>query len=288
MKIHKPRMPGRNDDTTRIVPDETHVYRLTARLVKWKHETGQTGDDDYHLVLTDDTLQYTDEHNGVPVTRHSLIGEVVNPDCLPGRNGDFGTDSAFLPVAADPTLSIANARQDFEQEFPDADYSGNWNDAGGISVEIVAVGFFDRAHQQTGRAPNNLEMHPIVSIKFLQDAEDITPVPEASLAAPRRGPQTPKTGEKPIQSVTGTVTTLGGHNSGRSGNLSAGVSSPDLGYPRTMTVCWQKSSNGELQVSIDKKNWITVRSLPETGCAEIPPVHFVRLTNAGGFYQVSY
>src|SRR5438874_7080581 len=47
--IHQPHLPGQGDNRTRIVPDETHVYRVQARLVKWKHEPD---DDDYHLVLT--------------------------------------------------------------------------------------------------------------------------------------------------------------------------------------------------------------------------------------------
>jgi len=53
--IHWPQLPG--DNRTRIVPDETHVYRVQARLAKWRPES----DGDYHLVLTDDTLNYTDE-----------------------------------------------------------------------------------------------------------------------------------------------------------------------------------------------------------------------------------
>jgi hypothetical protein len=28
------------------------------------------------------------------------------------------------------------------------------------------VGFFDRAHKQTGRSPNNIEIHPVLSINF--------------------------------------------------------------------------------------------------------------------------
>jgi hypothetical protein len=35
--IHEPQLPG--DNKTRIVPDETNVYRVQARLAKWKHES---------------------------------------------------------------------------------------------------------------------------------------------------------------------------------------------------------------------------------------------------------
>ena len=52
-----------------------HVYRVQARLIKWKHEMN---DCDYHLVLTDDTLNYADENANPPVppTGHSFVREV--------------------------------------------------------------------------------------------------------------------------------------------------------------------------------------------------------------------
>jgi len=34
--IQQPHLPGQGDNRTRIVPDETHVYRVQARLVKWE------------------------------------------------------------------------------------------------------------------------------------------------------------------------------------------------------------------------------------------------------------
>ena len=56
--IHQPTIP--NNNTTRVTPDETHLYRVSARLVKWKKECCQATDDsDYHLVMTDDTLQFS-------------------------------------------------------------------------------------------------------------------------------------------------------------------------------------------------------------------------------------
>jgi hypothetical protein len=170
VNIHQPHLPPTSDNTTRIIPDETHLYRVDARLVKWKEEAGAGGDSDFHLVLTDDTLQYTDEHAGIPPTGHSFIGEIPSPDCLSGSAGAFGTTSPFLPDpnAGDPpaALSIKDARIAMQQQFPNAGLTGGWNDAGGIPVEIVGVGFFDRAHQQAGRAPNNIEIHPILAINF--------------------------------------------------------------------------------------------------------------------------
>ena len=72
ISIHQPSIPTNN--TTRVVPYETHLYRVSARLVKWKKECCQATDDsDYHLVMTDDTLKFSDENNGIPVTSHSFV-----------------------------------------------------------------------------------------------------------------------------------------------------------------------------------------------------------------------
>lgn len=68
---------------------------------------------------------------------------------------------------------MATARRVFEAAFPNADYKGGWNDAGGVTVDIIGVGFFDRAHRQTGRAPNNIEIHPILAIRFVQQPANL-------------------------------------------------------------------------------------------------------------------
>jgi hypothetical protein len=114
--------------------------------------------------MTDDTKQYSDESAGVPVTGHSFVAEMPDPNCLSGRLGHFGIASPFLDHNL--ALNIRTARTDLENKFPHAVQNGGWNDAGGIPVEIIGVGFFDRAHRQTGRAPNNLEIHPILAINF--------------------------------------------------------------------------------------------------------------------------
>ena len=51
--IQQPPLPG--DNKTRIVPDETHVYRVQARLVKWRRETAFLID----LISRRDGLQIT-------------------------------------------------------------------------------------------------------------------------------------------------------------------------------------------------------------------------------------
>ena len=170
VSIQEPHLPPRDDNETRL-PEETHLYRVKARLVKWKEEAGETGDNDYHLVLTDDTLRFT-QGRGTP-TGHSFIGEVPDPDCLSGAHGNFGNASPFLPANPTSPLSIRGARNAMNAQFPDAVFDGSWNDGGGTPVEVVGVGYFDPAHGQVGRAPNNIEIHPILSITFSEQQEDV-------------------------------------------------------------------------------------------------------------------
>jgi hypothetical protein len=188
LSITEPPLPHSGDNETRIIPQETHLYRVQARLVKWKEESGETGDSDYHLVLTDDTLEYTGGRQ--KPSGHSFVGEVPDPDCLAGAHGNFGTTSPFLPVSGSTSLSIRGARQALEAQFPEAAFDGTWNDAGGIPVEVVGVGYFDFPHGQVGRAPNNIEIHPILSISFSNHNELVGTGPPAaattlSAAAPQ-------------------------------------------------------------------------------------------------------
>jgi hypothetical protein len=109
----------------------------------------------------------------VPPTGHSFVGEMPDPSCYSGRDGSFGSQTPFAE-------GITAARQTMDQRFPNADRSGMWNDGADARVEITGVGFFDRAHGQTGRAPNDIEIHPILSIQFLgqpSPAPTLTPQP---------------------------------------------------------------------------------------------------------------
>jgi len=97
---------------------------------------------------------------------------VPDPSCFSGSDGSFGSQTPFADA-------ITSARQTIDQRFPNADQSGKWNDGADAQVEITGIGFFDRPHKQTGRAPNNIEIHPILSIRFLEQPSP-TPSPQPS------------------------------------------------------------------------------------------------------------
>jgi hypothetical protein len=288
-----------HDDVTRAIPEETVVVRVKAHLIKWKMES----DNDYHLVLTDDTLEFTSGRKNA--NGHSLIGEIPDTDCLSGSNGDFGTDSPFLDVGPGRGLGMGAARDQMKAAFSNPDLSGGWNDAGGVNVEVVGVQFFDRAHGQTGRAPNGLEIHPILSIKFLDNASNLSAAaavkapkrPRALVApgggamrnAPASSIQDPKSGETATVTEDRALVVAASEHSGKSGLLNTGVSSPNLGFPKSLTVCWFSGAGpGTVQISMDSKNWFDVEATIGSNCKAVPPAAFVKLTATKGVYQVSY
>lgn len=300
IKLKEPKLP--KDNTTRILPQETTVVRVQARLIQWKLEN----DADYHLVLTDGTKDFTPA-GGKP-TGHSIIGEIPDPNCVSGSHDDFGTQSPFLQITGASPMGIDTARQQMDDAFPDADLTGGWNDAGGARVEIVGVTFYDRAHGQVSRAPNNLEIHPIVSIKFLDNPADLlgaaatgggghaAPHAAAGAAHPAATPSgnslsitDPKTGGAATITEDHALLVAPSEHSGRGAALRVGVPSADLGFPKTLTVCWfAGTATGAIQISLDGKNWFDVEPTPGAGCKSVPPARFVKLTGSKGMYQVSY
>jgi hypothetical protein len=118
----------------------------TLREFKWENNSA-TGDNDYHLVIED-------------ATGRTFIAEIPNPVCV-------GSASAFHDA-------IRDARAAFDHQFT---ASGSFQTAN-IPVHLTGVGYFDFAHGQKGSAPNQFEVHPVLSIDF----------PGAPEAAPAVGP----------------------------------------------------------------------------------------------------
>jgi hypothetical protein len=119
-------------DNARVAPAETTVYTIRATMTSFKLE----GDVDYHIVVQDE--------NG-----NTMVTEIPCPCCVAGG-------SPF-------TAGIANARQEFDARFTATTFFQNVT----VPVQITGVGFFDFIHGQTGVAPNGIELHPILDIRFL-------------------------------------------------------------------------------------------------------------------------
>lgn len=125
-------LPGRFDEGERVPPLEVTTWQLTdVTLLQYRLES----DGDYHLVLGDG--------------RRTLIAEIPDPACV-------SKEAPLLP-------QIARAREQFEARHgPVPDLPA----AAFETVTVVGVGFYDSPHEQTGAAPNQVELHPVLSICF--------------------------------------------------------------------------------------------------------------------------
>jgi hypothetical protein len=158
-----------SDDDTRL-PEERKTYTIRGYVA---HFHIDKRDDDYHIVVTDQTLRYN--LGGQQPTGHSVIVEIPDPDCLHGRNNQVTGESRFLD-------KITRARSMFQQETHDVNDSGDPGQA--FYVEVTGVLFFDRPHGQKGRSLHAVELHPVTGVSFPQDPHHLT-----SFLAPRAVPQ---------------------------------------------------------------------------------------------------
>jgi hypothetical protein len=115
----------------RTPPIETTTYSITCFITIKKEEA----DSDYHLVLSD----------GI----NTLIGEIPDPSCTTAASS--GHVSEYMAAKAFTDAHIAH---------------GNVSGISLPAVTVTGVGFLDPPHGQTGAAPNNFELHPILDIHF--------------------------------------------------------------------------------------------------------------------------
>lgn len=118
--------------TRRAQPHETTVYAITGTLTLYKLED----DSDYHAVVQD-------------AAGNTIITELACSCCV-------GDSSPFKSM-------IISAREKFDARLM---ATGDFKTAN-LPVFIKGVGFFDFPHGATGAAPNNVELHPVLDIKFL-------------------------------------------------------------------------------------------------------------------------
>jgi uncharacterized membrane protein len=127
----------------RVSPAETTLWVINATLTVFKLES----DSDYHLVIQD-------------ASGNTMITEIPAPSCV-------GSGSPFLS-------GISNARSEFDARFT----ATTSFQAANIPVQITGVGMFDFPHGQTGAAPNQIELHPVLNVIF-----NPSTTPDFSLAA---------------------------------------------------------------------------------------------------------
>ncbi len=214
-------MPASIPSTTRIPGSaETQAWRISATLTEFKLET----DSDFHLVLSD-------------TSGATMIVEIPSPSCDAG--------SVW-------STQIAHSRTAMTAKFTP---SGSFQTAN-VPVIVTGVGMFDFAHGQTGAAPNQIELHPVLDICFpgssvsgCTTAQDFTVSAPAALstAAGASGSATISTAGS--GGFTGTVAlTVSGVPAGASSSLSP--ASVAAGSSSTLTLSAGAAAPGSYPVTV--------------------------------------
>jgi len=115
---------------------ETKVYAIHASLQEYRLES----DHDFHVVISD--------FGGSP--NNTMIAEIPDSQC-DGVSGD-GWTAAFDSMRAALESKFGVATTSFIRANAEA--------------TITGVLFFDKPHGQTGHAPNYVELHPVLALKF--------------------------------------------------------------------------------------------------------------------------
>ncbi len=124
--------PSPSSTMPRYAGVEDKTYNVTCYITIKKVET----DNDYHLVLSDGT--------------HTMIGEIPDPSCSAAGSSAYVNDYITARNFVDAHIA-----------------SGNVSNVNLPQVIVYGVAFVDPPHGQTGAAPNNLEIHPILNIQFV-------------------------------------------------------------------------------------------------------------------------
>jgi len=121
---------------------ESTQYQISGWILgaKWE-DSPQTGDDDFHIVISDNPQDRT----------NTMVVEIPNPRYVPDSSPFAGL--------------IGQVRQQFSQKVGNLTEKMNWF-AQPIHAAISGIGFWDYSHGQTGVAPNAIELHPVLRINF--------------------------------------------------------------------------------------------------------------------------
>jgi hypothetical protein len=143
-------------EADRADPVELQSFTLDANIIAYKREGGPTGDSDFHIVLQDSSCPGSK-------AKCTVVIEIPLATCVATASG-AGANRKFI------LDHITKARGDFEA-FVTKDKPKNLNieqkfRVTNTPVRVFGVGFFDFSHAQRGKAPNIVEIHPVLSITF--------------------------------------------------------------------------------------------------------------------------
>lgn len=123
--------PFPNPVMSRVSGLEDKTYSVTCWIIAKKLET----DNDYHLILSDG--------------QNTLIAEIPDPSCPSAASSGYAS-------------WFTQARNFIDVHLPSGDLTNIFFGP----VTVTGIAFIDPPHNQTGAAPNNLELHPVIQVSY--------------------------------------------------------------------------------------------------------------------------
>jgi hypothetical protein len=166
----------------RATPLESTVWTLDCQITAAKLEA----DGDYHLVLQspsgetmigevpDPDPRFVNPSSpflaDIQVVRQAvdkrIFSKLLNTPLALEATGKYMVPATSFKVAPKKTTTIAAARK--RGKLPPTSTPFPVKTAiTPVKARLTGVGFFDRKHGQLGVAPNGVELHPVLDIKFL-------------------------------------------------------------------------------------------------------------------------
>lgn len=143
--------PPPNANAPRFYPFEYTTYKVQCYILAKRAET----DNDYHLVLGDSA-------NSV----NTLVGEVPDPVCSEAASSTHVNEYIAARNFVNAHIAQGNV---YNVTLP--------------KVIVTGVAFIDPPHGQSGAAPNNIELHPILSIQFVNTGvENVKPILQVTVS----------------------------------------------------------------------------------------------------------
>lgn len=119
---------------------ETNLYRIKGYIQGIKRERN---DGDYHIIISDDK-------EGL----QTMVLEIPNPLCDSAISSGHNYEYAKCRAWADTAIRKEMNRKVTEKYLITTP----------IAIDIEGVGYWDRAHDSRGGAPNGRELHPVLLI----------------------------------------------------------------------------------------------------------------------------
>jgi len=133
--------PPKLPSCTRLIGIETMTFRVRGVIKEYTVED----DKDFHIVIANPNNM-----------KQTMIIEIIDPSCPTVKNSNHLEDFKIV-------------RKEFLKHFVEPTVVSSFINGEKTSVEVEGVGFFDRMHDQRGRAlPSGVELHPVLSFKVLE------------------------------------------------------------------------------------------------------------------------